>query len=194
MFSKDEIRMGDTVKLNDGTTLIVDSVFDSYTDRAGQHEGPFVASRDVMRSTHLLAEVAEIVARNERLCVYCGNGVTSSNPDVDFCRNCHYTGVAHEHRRGKLLADLEVLPNVKSASVWHTGGGCFMLAVTLTDDRLLTITDGDASLPEGDETWRWLAVWKDEPTYSDFEWGNEEIDENEEERSDDQLVAYIATL
>jgi len=103
---------------------------------------------------------------NTRPCSECGAFVTSTNPEVDFCRNCFYAGVGVSREHDALLASLRALPEVDAAEVWHTGGGCFMLAITLANARLLTCTvalsdpdyrEGewfcDASLPDHGEPW-----------------------------------------
>lgn len=76
-----------------------------------------------------------------KVCTICREQVvTSSNPDVDFCKSCHYTGQADERKFGTLLSALNEIDAVKQASVWHTGGGCFVLAVEV-GDKLLTAVE-----------------------------------------------------
>ena len=107
------------------------------------------------------------VERESRPCVFCGSQVEAENPEVDFCRMCFYVGRMHEERTCKEVLDaIRTLAGVEDASVWHTGGGCFLLGIKLMDGRLLTpsigyMEDGrvspDAGLPE-DEGDRWAMV------------------------------------
>jgi hypothetical protein len=73
------------------------------------------------------------VERESKPCRYCGGEVQSPNPDCDFCRMCFYTGQSQEEACEPALALLRTIPGVTGASVWHTGGGCFSLGVTLLD-------------------------------------------------------------
>lgn len=145
-----DIRMGDTVRLRNGETIVVDGKTTSYTDKDGEHEGPFVTEAKTF-DHYFLADVAEITEKNERLCRFCGDGVTSTNPETDFCRNCHYTGRAEEERLATLLTKLAEPENVDTVAVWHTGGGCFNLAVMLRDGRLAT--PSVARYEEGEGRW-----------------------------------------
>src|SRR5262245_63947730 len=128
---KSDIRMGDIVRLRNGELVEVDSVTNWYADRNGRHDGPFVTTRQF--DHYLIADVTEIVTPNSRRCVYCGNGVTSPNPDVDFCRNCHYSGTPQEFARNEQISKLELDTNA-SCSVDHTGGGCFWLSFRFADE------------------------------------------------------------
>lgn len=199
-----DIRMGDVVRLTDGKTLTVDSVITSYTDATGQHDGPFVADRNHAR--HLLTEVAEIVKRNERLCSICGSGITSTDPTVDFCRNCHYSGSALERmlrtEKRDVLTRIGALDNVTDATVWHTGGGCFNLAVTLEDGRLLTPSVGymenggvwpEPGIPDPDEDGKWCLVIS-ENADAWGEWDEDKLAIVERLYTDDELVVAIATV
>lgn len=116
------------------------------------------------------AEYLDIVEvdRESRPCVFCGTEVESAKEEVDFCRSCFYVGTFHEERTCKDLLDaIRPLPEVKEASVWHTGGGCFNVAIELLDGRLLTPSIGyttesgqvwpEAGLPEDEED-RWALV------------------------------------
>lgn len=62
----------------------------------------------------------------ERACTFCGAEVTSANPTVDYCRECHYAGRGQAREFAGLLGELEAATGVP-AEVWHTGGGCFVL-------------------------------------------------------------------
>lgn len=191
---QNDITAGDTVKLRTGETVIVDGLWDSYSDRDGEHPGPGITTAGDYRHV-VLTEVSEIVRKNERRCIYCGGGVTSTNPDVDFCRMCHYTGTAKEHDIAPLIDALQDRDNVASAAVWHTGGGCFLLAVKLTDGRLATCTAGDASLPDEHEPlWQVVGIWPSEKAYDE---GMSEEDVEYRENlalNDEGFVALIASL
>lgn len=121
------------------------------------------------------------VERESRPCVFCGTEVESEKEETDFCRNCYYMGTFHEERTCKdVLEAVRAFPNVDHAEVWHTGGGCFNVAITLLDGRLLTPSIGyldedgsvwaEAGLPE-DENDRWaLAVSPSvDAWYEDYE-------------------------
>jgi hypothetical protein len=189
---KDEIRNGDVVRLRNGESITVDSVIESYSDRNGTHPGPFVVTAG-RHDYYLVTDVAEIAVRNERTCVFCGNGVTSENPEVGFCRSCFYSGRWAEEERKHLLGKLAALDNVSTASIWHTGGGCFCLAVTLTDGRLVTVTEGEAALPEPGEPWRLAVVSESEEAWGEWDEDRITIFENHE-WDDDALVRFVGKL
>lgn len=157
MITKQDIRQGDTVKLAGGATIVVDAVVDSYGDRAGEHPGPWVRTREWDR--YLLSQVVDIVARNPRTCRYCGEGVTSTNPDCDYCRNCHYNGTALADEKAAVLAELRAAS--PRFSVWHTGGGCFAYGAVLSTESddgeypFVMVTNGDAGIDgiPGDTVW-----------------------------------------
>lgn len=74
-----------------------------------------------------------------RICVFCGETVTSTVSTTDFCRYCFYVGIMHEQRTCEhVLGRIRRIPGVRGASVRHTGGGCFNIAVDLDDGRFLT--------------------------------------------------------
>lgn len=185
----DDIRMGDTVRLRNGETIIVAHKMEGYTDRDGEHPGPFVAARGVSFDRYLLADVVEVVERNPRSCRFCGEGVTSRDPDIDYCSLCFYTGRALTDERGDLLAALAAIPNVTGANVWHTGGGCFLLAVTLTDGRLIALTDGEAELPEKGQPWRFFAVAENMEVWDEYD--ESKIDQRDGEWTDEQLIVAV---
>lgn len=195
-----EIRLGDTVRLRNGEKVVVRSKFEWYEDRDGEHLGPFVGTREMDR--YLLADVAGIAARNGRLCRFCGEGVTASNPETDFCEGCHYGGRALEERFAPVMARLREIPAVKDVAVWHTGGGCFNMAVILRDGRLLTPSSGfrdegdgrvwpEPGLPE-EGPWA-MVVAEDYDAWS--EWDEERLSIPQALYADeDELVAAVAEM
>lgn len=83
-----------------------------------------------------------------RLCRFCGGGVEADPvkyPETDFCRNCYYNGARHGETFAELIAALPY-----GTSVWHTGGGCFCIAVTLADGRKILISESE---DYGDGVW-----------------------------------------
>lgn len=110
-----------------------------------------------------------------KTCTICNeNEVTSTKKSVDFCRNCFYTGAALEREFGQLIGDLEAVDGVSRATVWHTGGGCFVLAVNLDDGRLITATaleDGEvgAVMPDAPEGPWGYVLSEDEAAWSDWD-------------------------
>lgn len=195
----DDIRLGDTVRLRNGETILVEGKTTSYTDRDGEHEGPFVTEAKTF-DHYLLADVLEIVERNERLCRFCGEGVTSTNPETDFCRGCFYTGTTQEERLAPLIARLSEPENVAGVAVWHTGGGCFNLAVTLQDGRIATPSvayydEGDCrwwvepGFPESDED-RWgVVLAASEQAWS--EWDESKLQMPNLGMDEDALIAFV---
>lgn len=206
-----ELRLGDLVRLKNGETIGVDSKVTSYHDRDGEHEGPFVM-RQGDHEYIPLADVVEVVAANPRLCVYCGEGVTSMK--ADFCRGCFYTGRVYEERHDALLRKITETDGVQSAHFWHTGGGCFLLAVTLDDGRLLTPSEGyrnedgsvfpEPTIPENDgERWAMVAsrdeaAWEDPDAWeaADPNGGNDDAAVQISQRllTEDELVEAVAYL
>lgn len=136
-----DIRAGDVVKLQDGQTITVDGVSMSYTDAEGEHAGPFVTDAKTF-THHPIADVVEVVERNERECRYCGGGVTSPNPQVDYCRMCFYTGRSQQGTFDELCKRLTEASNGREWGVWHTGGGCFCLGMNLTENTTPNEYDG----------------------------------------------------
>lgn len=187
-----DIRLGDTVRLRNGETFVVDSKITSYHDAGGEHAGPFLAPVRNFSDHYSLGDVVEVVERNCRICIFCGEGVTSREPDVLYCRGCHYSGRAASEQREDLLANLRLTQHVEDASIWHTGGGCFLLAVGLADGRLVTITDGDAGLPEAEEKWGLVVISPDTEAWD--EWDEERLDIRYGEWDDAQLTAAVAKI
>ncbi len=147
-----DIGAGDIVRLRDGRTLGVDGIASSYHDATGEHEGPFITTRE-SRDFYPVTDVAEVVTRNPNRCDLCGGGVTSKDPErYPYCVSCHYTGAVAEHLRQEHLRPIrEAFPD-SEVEVWHTGGGCFMVAVAFADDEgYYGLTDGDAGLPSDEE-------------------------------------------
>lgn len=143
-----------------------------------------------------------------RPCSICGREVTSPNPEVDYCKGCYYTGAALERNlrtdERDVLARIGALDGVADATVWHTGGGCFNLAVTLDDGRLITpsmaVTDeasgaifAEPGIPVLEEGDRWaLVISESEEAWS--EWNEEKMTFPNVSFDDDQLVAAIAQV
>lgn len=164
------VGQGDTVRLRDGTEIVVRHTYDSYTDVSGEHEGPFVAGADY-RERHLLADVAEVVACNAHRCEICGGGVTSANPEeYPYCESCHYTGAVAERQREEQLYRFRAAFPDGTADVEHTGGGCFWLAVRFGEGDYYVLTDGEASLPEqANGGWRYLGLHSDDEKSPHYE-------------------------
>lgn len=167
-FTREDLRMGDTVALADGSKIVVDSVCTSYGDVHGEHPGPWVIAKGP-HTFHPLAEVSAIVKRNERLCRFCGDGVTSTNPFLDYCRHCYYSGRAFSESHDELLSLLRAEDGVKSAEIWHTGGGCFCLALRIADGRLVVVTERDANLPDPGQAWGTVGVYESEQVWDEYE-------------------------
>ena len=164
----DDLRMGDFVRLNSGDVIEVDSIAAKIYDAEGEHVGPFVTAKGRYGDRIRVSDVAEIVERNERVCSICETeGVTSTNPDVDFCRNCHYTGAAEERRRGEQLFRFRLAFPDADVGIEHTGGGCFWLSIRFGDSHdYYVLTDGEASLPDVDPAegggWRYVGLHNDD--------------------------------
>lgn len=139
-----------------------------------------------------------------RACRFCGGEVQSTNPETDFCRNCFYTGRWAEEQHAALLSAFKSIAGVKSTAVWHTGGGCFNLAVTFADGRLATPS---VSFQEQDGSWgiepgfpsdpgdRWgVVVSESEEAWS--EWDEERLAMPQEALglTEVELVGYVAKL
>jgi hypothetical protein len=184
----EEIRLGDVVRLRNGETIRVRGKSTSYHDSRGEHVGPFV-SGPTHADRYLLADVVDVAVRNEKVCAICEReGVTSTNPDVDFCERCFYSGAAIERERGELLYALRALDGVETADVWHTGGGCFLLAVKATDGRLITVSD-EAAVPEPGEPWKTFVISESEDVFDDYD--PDRMEERDGEWSDEALVDEV---
>ncbi len=153
-------------------------------------------------------EPRALLRADARVCRFCGEPVQSRDPDTDFCRNCYYHGRFHEERHIELLGRLSSLEGVESASVWHTGGGCFNLAVKLTDGRLIAtsvahrdeLTEGEgagrwwpeAGLPsEPGEKWG-VVIAESEEAWS--EWDEPKLELPNLAFDEDGLVAFVEAL
>lgn len=161
----EDVRMGDTVRLVSGETIVVSHVSLAYEDRSGLHEGPWVSARGGRLGQHHLNEVVEVVAVNPYSCKLCGDGCTSNNPEkYPYCKNCHYTGAAAEDVRAGMLAEMKEISGADEVGIWHTGGGCFQLTFTWKDTPHYSwaSTDGEASLPSDEDGnpirdgWGWV--------------------------------------
>lgn len=118
----------------------------------------------------------------DRPCTFCGREVTSTKPDIDYCEMCFYTGRSWERTLDPLIQRIQALAPDATVGVWHTGGGCFNLAVTLPSGALLTPSigtgDGEEWFPEPgfptqpDERWC-LVVSETEQAWS--EWDEDKI-------------------
>lgn len=190
MLQLDDIRDGDTVRLRNGETIVVDSRSAWYQDREGRHDGPFVYTKPG-HDHYLLADVVEVVVRNERLCRFCGGGITSTVAETDFCRGCFYTGTYHEDLHSDLIGRLGDIDEVATVSVWHTGGGCFLLAVKFGDESLATM-DAEFALPEGDEPWNLIVLAPNQQAWDD--WDENALDVRNGEWTADQLVLEVAEI
>jgi hypothetical protein len=189
----DEIGLGDVVRLRNGETLRVGAKVLSYEDSTGKHDGPFVASGTAALDRYVLSDIVEVVERNPRRCRYCGEGVTSTKPEIEYCSNCFYTGAAYEDRHSDLMTALADLDPVRDVGVWHMGGGCFLLAVKFADGRLVTVTDaGGDGIPEMGETWGLLVVSPNEETFD--AWDDDRMDIRNGSWTNEQLVAEIRTI
>lgn len=87
----------------------------------------------------------------KRSCVFCGEAVTSTNPDTEFCVGCYYDGTFLNAAHAGLLAELP------AGAYWrHTGGGCFCLQVDFPDGSFVWASaDQDAGQPENGEDGPW---------------------------------------
>lgn len=100
------------------------------------------------------------------LCEACEQqAVSSKDPErYPYCRNCFYTGSAHEHENSKRLAKFRQAFPGAEVNVNHTGGGCFMTSVRFPDmnvDEYYGLTDGEACMPEPGEGWGWVGYCDD---------------------------------
>ena len=96
-------------------------------------------------------------------CIYCGNAFTPIKATTIMCAGCWFGGRHHEAQHPDLLYALRSVPGVDSATIDHTGGGCFGLAIRLTDKRFFFATlaykdDGgewscDVGVPDAGEPW-----------------------------------------
>ncbi len=167
-----QARMGDVVQLRDDRVVVVESNVTSYHDADGDHEGPFIRTSE--GEFVLAGDVAFVVNPNPRICTICGDGVTASNEETDFCRNCYYSGAATERDRAEQLAAISTALDGPTVAVEHTGGGCFWVAVRFdTQDEggeFYVLTDGDASLPEQAEGgWRYIGLHSDDEDSPHYE-------------------------
>lgn len=146
---------------------------------------------------HQLANA--VAAEGKRPCTFCGEHVTSTNPDTDYCRSCYYAGRGLERQHADLIFQIGDLEEVMDVDVRHTGGGCFNLAITLADGRYLTpscaVVEGgkveaEPGLPEKGTDERWaLVVSRDERAWED--WSEARLEILQETFDDDELVAAI---
>ena len=172
-----DLRAGDTVLLKDGKQAVVDSpLITSYTDREGEHLGPFVGLKDGYRHVRL-EEVVAKVASNPHSCQICGGGVTSKDPEkYPYCRSCHYTGQVAEREHAEVISKLGSLLGADAiVCIEHTGGGCFWLAVRYDGSPFYWIaTDGEASIPDFAKgaSWGIVCRYADEEVAVDIDAGD----------------------
>jgi len=189
--SLDDVRLGDVVRLRNGETFAVATKCESYGDRDGEYPGPWLSPDRAFRSHYLLADVVEVVLRNPRVCAICGSeGITSKSDECDFCVHCFYSGAMYARAHASLLAKLDALDVVESAHFWHTGGGCFLLAIKRVDGRLLTCTELDAGVPEPGDPWLLIVEWSSEDAYDEFDYEST-VEHDDVSLSDDELVAWV---
>jgi hypothetical protein len=94
-------------------------------------------------------------------CRVCGeafaDGAFIAPPAKEVCLSCYYSGAVHAERPriATLIRRLQEAAPTADVGVWHTGGGCFGLAVEWKEraGRLLfgTGVESEASLPEEGE-------------------------------------------
>lgn len=166
----DDLRLGDTVRLRNGETIVVEGVSTLYGDRDGEHPGPWV-NTNRWRGRYLLSDVVEVVERNPRSCKFCGNGVTSTNPETDFCRYCYYDGTAFQEIYAERVAAMAaVLPEGWNVRPEHTGGGCWWFAVRKEGEPVYyAATDGNAGLPDPGEGWGIVYRYHEHEDHADYE-------------------------
>lgn len=170
--TKDEIRMGDVVRLKSGTKITVDSVSEWYEDATGRHDGPWVTTMQYGGFDRFpLEDVVETVVSNPRICRFCGNGVTASNPDTDFCRSCYHSGTAfNDIFASEAEPFREAFPDCK-VGFEHTGGGCWWFAIYPDSDWYWAVTDGNAGIPEfaDGELWGMALRYHKDESHPDYE-------------------------
>jgi hypothetical protein len=91
-----------------------------------------------------------------RTCKWCPEEVTSTNPDVDFCKWCFYSGRWAEELHGKLIDELRDIPGIGNVGVDHTGGGCFALYIGLPGDAWMYATEEHGFAVPDTEDGPWL--------------------------------------
>lgn len=144
--------------------------------------------------------VIEEIDRESKPCVFCGNEVEADDEATDFCRSCFYSGRHLERKHADLIGRIGDIAAVTTCDVWHTGGGCFNLAIRLADGRLLTPSVGreeedgiwpEPGLPEEGEQWS-LVISESEEAWN--EWDESKIVMVQRLYSDDGLVAAVADV
>lgn len=70
--------------------------------------------------------------------------VTAPDPKkYSYCKMCYYTGQAGEHQMAATILKLNRRIKRGDAHVWHTGGGCFSLTVSMPDGTYYSMTGDD---------------------------------------------------
>jgi len=134
-------------------------------------------------------------------CIYCGQEFNPPKPTTPMCQFCWYGGKHHEAQRPQLLSTLRTIDGVTSANIEHTGGGCFGLAVRLTDGRFLFATDAvkdgddwfcEANVPDVDQPWG-LGIYANEDGDDGFGSG-EAVEPIRVPLSDADLIDAVRTI
>lgn len=112
-------------------------------------------------------EVVEIEVPELVDCKVCGSLVTAKDPvKFPYCKDCFYVGNAHEDMMSTVIAEFEAGVERHKASVWHTGGGCFMFtlqhvdAVGVEDAEYYGLCTDEAAVEPG-EDWMWIGRMRD---------------------------------
>lgn len=154
----------------------------------------------LMNESELRHEVGVEVERwkpVQATCIYCGKAFTPPKPTTTMCRFCWFGGKHYESSHAAMFDGLRAIPGVESASIDHTGGGCFNLAIRFADKRFLCGTlayqedtgvwSCDAGIPEPGTPWA-LSVYGDEDV--EFTAGNE-LEPLRLPLTDDELVEAV---
>ena len=95
-----------------------------------------------------------------RPCKFCGGEVTSKVAEVDWCRTCHNHGFHLMERFEDLLNEI----GPADATVWNTGGGCYVIEIPVDENTYIWASDEDGTgLPETEEG-PWLVMLYDAET------------------------------
>lgn len=174
MLTKEELRLGDTVRLRNGETIVVDGVSDWYEDRTGRHVGPWVMTPPTVGGIerYPLADVVETVVSNPRVCRFCGNGVTAKTETTDFCRYCYHSGVAfNDIYAAERQPFVDAFPDAH-VGFEHTGGGCWWFAIYPKDSPWYwAMTNGEAAIPkfQDGEGWAIVVRYHTDDDHPDYE-------------------------
>lgn len=146
--------------------------------------------------------------RDYRECRFCGQPFEPPKPGTRHCRSCHYQGRLQGETHEALMDALwALLPDVGAANynpdaveIRHTGGGCFGLAITLPDGRLVFGTEAtqeadgtwvvDAGCPEPGGFWG-LGIYASEDAFMD---GETDEDTFTQGLTDAEVIAKVRDL